>query len=115
MTFIYNLDQEGQGYISSDAGSDASAFKVESGVASEAAVEVGRTVAGSPTIGALRFNGTSAASAAIMEFKGGFISVTSILLGDGSAADYAIPVSINGAVRYIPLVVAADLQGGATY
>lgn len=115
MSFIYNLDQEGQGYIASDAGSDASALKVNSGVNSQAAVEFGRTVAGSPTIGAVRFNGTSTASAAIMEFRGGFVSCTSIKLGAGGAADYAIPVSINGAVRYIPVIAGADIVGGATF
>jgi hypothetical protein len=77
------------------------------------ALIVGRTVNGSPTIGAVQFLGTSVASGAIMEFKGGFISCTSVLMTSAKHTDYAIPVSINGVQRYI--VLWDQVEGAATF
>lgn len=79
------------------------------------ALIVGRTVNSSSTIAALRILGSSVASAALIEFKGGFISCTSVILTSAANTDYVIPVSINGAVRYIPCFAGAAVQGGAAF
>ncbi len=79
------------------------------------AVIVGKTVTGSPTIAPLKIQHPSCASAAVMEFGGGFISCTSIDIITAANADYVIPVSLNGVVRYIPLMGAAAIQGGAAF
>lgn len=83
------------------------------------AVTVGRTVAGSPTIAAFRVLGTSAASAAVIGFGGGMISVTSILgiaaTGANIAFDYVLPVEVDGVQRGIPLTSLISLPGAATF
>ncbi len=79
------------------------------------ALVVGRTVNGSPTVGALQFLGTSVASGAILGFKGGFISLTSIILTTAAHFDYALPVEVNGVQRYIPLVAATGISGAAAF
>lgn len=80
------------------------------------AVVIGKTVNSSITIAALKFLGTSQASAAIMQFAGGFISCTSInYIAGGLNSDYAIPVVVGGEVRYIPLIAAGAILGGATF
>lgn len=90
--------------------------RFRSTVTAGTAVIIGKTVRGGPTIGALKFLGTSVASGAIMEFAGGFISCTSItIVSGGMTTDYAIPVSLNGVVRYIPLVQAGAIAEGAAF
>ena len=79
------------------------------------AVIVGRTVAGSPTIAPMQFLHPSCASAAVMEFGGGFISCTSIDIVTAANSDYVLPVSLNGVVRYIPLVNSTAIQSGAAF
>lgn len=77
------------------------------------ALVVGRTVVGSPTIAALRILHPSGASGVVMEFQGGFISCTSIEFTSAAQFDYALAVSVNGVVRYIPLCQGAAIDGGA--
>ena len=79
------------------------------------AVIVGRTVAGSTTIAPMQFLHPSCASAAVMEFRGGFISCTSIDFTATAEADYMLPISVNGVVRGIPLFQLSAIQGGATF
>lgn len=79
------------------------------------AVIIGKTVNSSITVASLKFLGTSVASAAIMQFAGGFISCTSIILTSVAHTDYALPVVVGGEVRYIPLVKGAALIGGAAF
>lgn len=79
------------------------------------ALIVGRTVAGASTIGALQFLGTSVASGAIMNFAGGFISCTSVILTSVANFDYAIPVQVGVEMRYIPVVKGAGIIGGAAF
>jgi len=86
-----------------------------SGATTGPALTVGRTVNATASIGALQFLGTSAASGAIMGFKGGFISLTSILLTSAAHFDYVIPVELNGEARYIPVIKGSGLVGGAVF
>jgi hypothetical protein len=79
------------------------------------ALIVGRTVISSPTVCAFKVLAPSAASAAVMEFQGGFISCTSIDIITAANADYVIPVSLNGVVRYIPLMNSTSIKGGAAW
>lgn len=80
---------------------------------SGSAMLVGRTVCGSPTIAAFKILAPSTASGAVMEFGGGFISCTSIDIVTAANADFAVPVSLNGVIRYIPLVNSTSIKGGA--
>ena len=80
-----------------------------------AAVSFGRSVNGTASIAPVSFLGTSAASGAVMGFGGGFISVTSILLTSAAHFDYVIPVELNGEARYIPVIKAGGLVGGAAF
>jgi len=79
------------------------------------AMYVSRSAAGSQTIGILRLGGSSMASGALMEFTGGFISLTSVVLTTVANTDYAIPVQVGLETRYIPLFKAAAIVGGATF
>jgi hypothetical protein len=80
------------------------------------AVVIGRTVNGCVSIAPLRFLGTSGASLALIQFAGGFISLTSVnYVAGGMNTDYALPIVVGGEQRYIPLVKAAALLGGATF
>jgi hypothetical protein len=121
MAIIYDLDNEYGGRIIGDGGEQATAgvLQVTSAAANIPAQTFGRTVAGSTTIAAVRVLGTSAASAAVIGFGGGFISVTSILgtaaTGAAIAFDYILPVELNGVVRGIPLTSLASLPGAATF
>ena len=74
---------------------------------------IGRTICGSTTIAALKVLHPSTPSGAVMEFGGGFISCTSIDIITAANVDYAIPVSLNGNIRYIPLMGSAAVLGGA--
>lgn len=79
------------------------------------ALVIGRTGAGSQTIGMLTLNGSSLASGALMEFKGGFISATSVILTTVANTDYVLPVQVGLETRYIPLFKAAAIVGGAAF
>ena len=83
------------------------------------ALIVGRTVVGATTIAPLHVQHPSAASAVVLSFGGGFISVTSILgtaaTGAALGFDYVLPVTLNGVVRGIPLTSLASLPGAAAF
>ncbi len=83
------------------------------------AITLGKTVTGSPTISALNLTHPSVASGALMNFGGGFISVTSVLgtaaTGAAIAFDYIIPVSLNGVMRGIPVTSLVSLTGAAAF
>lgn len=120
MTIIYDLDNEYGGYIIGDGGEKATGvLEVRSAAAATPGLLVSRSVSGSPTVAALRVAGTSAASAAVIGFGGGFISVTSILgigaTGAGLGFDYVLPVEVNGVQRGIPLTSLVSLPGAATF
>ncbi len=127
MAINTDLASEGGVKIYGDGGEDAvGVFHVKSAGAVPAiqattnnatnpALVIGRTVNGSATIGYLQFLGTSVASGAIMNFAGGFISTTSVVLTTVANTDYAIPVQVGLEVRYIPLFKAAALIGAATF
>lgn len=120
MPIIYDLSNEYGGRIIGDGGeATGGVFQVTSAATGTPGVLVNRTVVGSTTIAPLRVAGTSAASAAVLGFGGGFISVTSILgtaaTGAAIAFDYVLPVELNGVVRGIPLTSLASLPGAATF
>lgn len=77
------------------------------------ALLVGSTVVGSPTIAAFKVLHPSVASGAVMELGGGFISCTSVILTTVANIDYVFPVSLNGNIRYIPVLKGAGISGGA--
>jgi len=96
--------------------STAVAGDFRSGATIGNAVVIGRTVNGCVSIAPLKFLGTSGASLALMQFAGGFISLTSInYVAGGMNTDYALPVVVGGEQRYIPLLKGAALLGGATF
>ncbi len=89
--------------------------QLRSAAAAVPAVSVSRTVAGSQTVAALQIEGSSLASGALINFRGGFISVTSVVLTTVANTDYAIPVQVGLETRYIPTFKAAALVGGAAF
>lgn len=113
---IYDLDNEYGARIIGDGGeSSVGTLQVRSGAAATPALYISRAAAGSPTIAPLRIAGTSAASAALIGFGGGFISLTSVILTTAAHFDYAVPVEVGNVQRYIPLVAAGGLVGGAAF
>ena len=77
------------------------------------ALVVGRTVRGGITVAPFKVLGPiSTASAALIEFAGGFISCESVAL-TAANTDYILPVSVNGAMRGIPLVDLSEIGGTA--
>ncbi len=116
MSVIYSLDNESGAVIIGDGGENTNGLlQLTSASATIPALNVKRNVAGSATIAPLRINGTSAASAALLGFGGGFISLTSVIFTTVANFDYAIPVEVGGVQRYIPLVGAAGLVGAAAF
>lgn len=120
MAVIYDLSNEYGGRIIGDGGEAAGGvFQITSAATGIPAVLVNRNLVGSSTIAPLRVAGTSAASAAVLGFGGGFISVTSILgfgaTGANIGFDYVLPVEVNGVVRGIPLTSLASLTGAAAF
>ena len=118
MTVNYDLASEGGMKVFGDGGEDsAGVVQFKSASASIPALSVGRTVAGSQTIAILRIEGSSLASGALIGFRGGFISCTSITLAAsaGTVVDYAIPVQVGLETRYIPLVQSGAIKGAATF
>ena len=79
------------------------------------AVLIDHTVNSSQTVARLRFAGTSVASGALVEFQGGFISCTSVVLTSVANTDYCIPVQVGLETRYIPVFKAAAIVGGAAF
>jgi hypothetical protein len=112
----YDLASEGGMKVFGDGGEDsAGVVQFKSAATVIPALTVGKTVNGSSTIGVLKILGTSGASCAIVEFGGGFISCTSIDIVTAANSDYVLPVSLNGVVRYIPLVNGTAIKGGAAF
>lgn len=91
------------------------AIQASTGVAATPAISIARSVAGSQTVAALQIEGSSLASGALINFKGGFISTTSVVLTTVANTDYVIPVQVGLETRYIPLFKAAAIIGGATF
>ena len=62
----------------------------------------------------MKFLSPSVASGAVMGFApGAFVSCTSVVLTSVANFDYVIPVELNGEARYIPVLKAAGIVGGA--
>jgi hypothetical protein len=120
MAINYDLASEGGMKVYGDGGEDTvGVVHFKSAATTIPGLTISKSVNGSPTIAALRVAGTSAASAAVIGFGGGFISVTSILgiaaTGAGIGFDYVLPVEINGVQRGIPLTSLISLPGAATF
>lgn len=116
MPVNYDLASEGGMKVFGDGGEDAAGVvQFTTGSTTTPVLTIGRTTIGATTIGYLKLLGTSAASGAIINFAGGFISCTSTVLTTVANTDYAIPVQVGLEVRYIPLFKAAAVIGGATF
>ena len=120
MSLIVDKDNEYGVRVIGDGGEDtAGVVQFTSGATATPALLVNRNVKGSPTIAALRIAPTSTASAAVIGFGGGFISVTSILgigpTGGAIAFDYLLPIEVNGVQRGIPLTSLASIPGAAAF
>jgi len=117
MAVNYDLASEGGMKVFGDGGEDtAGVVQFKSAAATTPALTVGRSVNGNLTSAALKILGSSIASGALMQFDGGFISCTSIVLTTVANTDYAIPVTVGvGEIRYIPLFKAAGVIGAATF
>jgi hypothetical protein len=112
----YDLASEGGMKVFGDGGEDvAGVVQFKSAAANIPALTVGKTVAGSQTIAMLKILGSSLASGALINFAGGFISLTSILTTSAAHFDYAIPVQVGLETRYIPVMKASGIFGGATF
>ena len=118
---IYDLDNEYGVRFIGDGGEDSSkgVLNATSAATVTPAVIVGRTVRGGATIAPFVVLGTSVASGAVLGFRGGMISVTSVLgiaaTGAGLGFDYVLPVEVNGVLRGIPLTSLASLPGAAAF
>lgn len=115
MPVNYDLASEGGAKIYGDGGEDAVGVLHVKTAGALPAIQASRSALGSQTIGILRLGGSSMASGALIEFAGGFISLTSTVLTTVANTDYAIPVQIGLETRYIPVFKAAALVGGATF
>lgn len=115
MAILYDLAAEYGASIITDSDTAAPALTLKSGVASQAALSVGRSVAGSQTVSALNIEGSSLASGALVNFAGGFVSLTSVIFTSAAHFDYAIPVQVGLETRYIPVVKGTGLSGGAAF
>lgn len=114
MALNTDLANEGGLQVIGDGGETNGVLQVKTGGSVNALV-VGKTAVGVQTIAALKINGSSLASGALIEFGGGFISLTSVVLTTVANTDYAIPVQIGLETRYIPVFKAAALVGGAAF
>lgn len=114
MSVNYDLASEGGMKVFGDGGEDAAGV-VQFKSASETvpALQVSRSIVGSTTVAVFKIGHVSTPSAAVMEIGGGFISCTSIDIVTAANADYALPISLNGVIRYIPLVGGTAIKGGA--
>ena len=120
MPLNLDLANEGGAQIIGDGGeATGGVLQITSAATATPGLLIGRTVRGSQTIASLRIAGTSTASAAVLGFAGGMISVTSILgiaaTGAAIAFDYVLPVEVGGVVRGIPLTSLISLPGAATF
>lgn len=116
MTVNYDLASEGGMKVFGDGGEDsAGVVQFKTGAAGIPTLTLGRTANSDPTVGTLKILGTSAASAAVMQFGGGFISCTSILLTSVAAFDYVLPVYVGNVMRAIPLIGLASIGGAAAF
>lgn len=115
MAILYDLAAEYGGSIISDSDTTQAAFTVKSGATTAPALTVGRTVNGTQTVAGLRLQGSSVASGALIEFQGGFVSCTSVVLTTVANTDYMIPVQVGAETRYIPLFKGAAIVGGAAF
>lgn len=120
MSLVHDLDNEYGVRIIGDGGEDVTKGVVNiqtNGVMP--ALMIGRSSAGLTSVAPLVVQGTSLASGAVLGFRGGMISVTSILgigaTGAGLGFDYVLPVEVNGVMRGIPLTSLISLPGAATF
>lgn len=112
------LDVDGVAGIGVDADTTSTTLPAgdfRSGATIGPALIVGRTVCALPTIAPFKILHPSCASAAVMELAGGFISCTSVDIVTAANSDYVFPVSLNGVIRYIPLVNGTAIKGGAAF
>jgi hypothetical protein len=114
MAYLYNLDASYGASISGDT-TATPALTVKNGAAANPVISIARNAAGSQTIGLMKLGGSSLASGALIEFGGGFISCTSVVLTSVANADYCIPVQVGLETRYIPTFKAAAIVGGAAF
>lgn len=114
MSLNYDLANEGGAQIIGDGGETNGVVQFKTAGAVPALV-IGRTAAGSQTIGMLKITGSSMASGALIEIGGGFISTTSVVLTTVANTDYVIPVQIGLETRYIPVFKAAAVIGAAAF
>lgn len=115
MAILYDLAAEYGASIISDSDTTAPALALKTGVATQPALAVSRTVAGSQTVSALKIEGSSLASGALVNFAGGFISLTSVIFTSAAHFDYAIPVQVGVETRYIPVLKGTGLSGSAAF
>lgn len=121
MSINYDYASEGGAKIIGDGGEDAvGVLFVSTATPSIPSIgtnqlKVARTYAGSQTVAAFQIGGSSLASGALIEFKGGFVSCTSIVLTSVANTDYCIPIQVGLETRYIPTFKAAAIVGGAAF
>jgi len=115
MPLNLDLANEGGVQIIGDGGENPAGVVQFRTAGAMPALNLGRTATGSQTVGILRFGGSSMASGALMEFTGGFISVTSIVLTTVANVDFVIPVQVGLETRYIPVFKTAAVVGAATF
>lgn len=115
MALVVDKDNEYGFRILGDGGEDGAVAKIVTGAAGLPALSISRSVAGSQTVAALQIEGSSLASGTLINFKGGFVSVTSILLSSAAHVDYVIPVQVGLETRYIPVWKGTGLVGGAAF
>lgn len=112
MALNLDLQNEGGLQVIGDGGEANGVFQVKTG-GSVPALVIGKTALGVQSIAPLRLLGSSIASGALIEFSGGFISATSVVLTTVSNTDYVIPVQVGLETRYLPLFKAAAIIGAA--
>jgi len=90
---------------------------IQSGSTVGSALEIGRTVAGSPTVALMRFGTLSAASAPYFEFSpgGGYVSVTSIVLTTVANFIGAVRVKVGSSYGWLPVIADAGLVGAGAF
>ena len=114
MAFIFDKDNEYGARIIGDGGEDGAVLLVKSAANTVPALAIGRGIVGNACQAAMKFLSPSVASGAVMGFAAGaFVSCTSVVLTSVANVDYVIPVEMNGEARYIPVLKAAAIIGGA--
>lgn len=115
MAMLYDLQAEYGASIISDSDTPQGALTLKSGASTQPALTVGKVVNSVQTVAGLRLEGSSVASGALIEFRGGFVSCTSVVLTTVANTDYCIPVQVGLETRYIPVFKAAAIVGGAAF